>query len=130
MSVENIDDYRSNISDELLGEIKEQREALKLMIVDLELIKNKIDKLFPESLDKRFIRFFEEKVKTATGIFNSILDMRKEITKSLKDEIEIRRKLTGGIDEDFDNIDIHKLASKIEKLNKTKDKLKEKVKNI
>ena len=56
--------------------------------------------------------------------------MRKEITKSLKDEIEIRRKLTGGIDEDFDNIDIHKLASKIEKLNKTKDKLKEKVKNI
>jgi len=100
------------------------------MIVDLELIKNKIDKLFPESLDKRFIRFFEEKVKTATGIFNSILDMRKEITKSLKDEIEIRRKLTGGIDEDFDNIDIHKLASKIEKLNKTKDKLKEKVKNI
>ena len=130
MSVENIDDYRSNISDELLDEIKEQREALKLMIVDLELIKNKIDKLFPESLDKRFIRFFEEKVKTATGIFNSILDMRKEITKSLKDEIEIRRKLTGGIDEDFDNIDIHKLASKIEKLNKTKDKLKEKVKNI
>ncbi len=125
MSVENIDDYRSNISDELLGEIKEQREALKLMIVDLELIKNKIDKLFPESLDKRFIRFFEEKVKTATGIFNSILDIRKEVTKSLKDEIEIRRKIVKTEDDEFNDLDIQNLADRVEKLNKYKQKKKQ-----
>lgn len=120
------DIFQGDIIEELLSEVKEQRNALKLMILDLEVIKGKIDKLFPETLDKRFVRFFEEKVKSATGLFNSILDMRKEITKSLKDEIEIRRKLDGENDDGLGDLDIQKLASKVEKLNKVKDNLKEK----
>lgn len=102
----------------LLEEFKEHRDAIKLMIVDLEKIKGKIDSLFPESLDKRYMRFFEEKVKSTTELFKALLDMRKEISKNIKDEIEIRRKSDrddtddggiGGI------IDVRQLAKQIEK---------------
>jgi len=122
------DDFQGDIIEGLLEEIKQQRIELKGMIEDLEKIKKHIDDLFPESLDKRFIRFFEEKVKAATGLFNSILDMRKEITKSLKDEIEIRRKLKSNEDDGDDGIDIEKIASKVEKLNLVKNKLNQKLK--
>lgn len=109
----------------LLDEFQTQRDALKKMIVDLDLIKKNIDKLFPESLDKRYARFFEEKVKTATGMFNILLDIRKEITKNLKDEIEIRTKLDKKIEnEDFESMfNIRDLASKVESLNKKKNKI-------
>jgi len=109
------------IVEQLLSEFKDQRDSLKLMIKDLEVVKEKIDNLFPEgTLDKRYSRFFEEKVKTATGIFGALLDIRKEITKSLKDEIELRRKLTKEEKESAFNLesllDIGNLASKVEKL--------------
>lgn len=111
------------IVEQLLSEFKEQRDSLKLMIKDLEVVKEKIDNLFPEgTLDKRYSRFFEEKVKSATGIFSALLDIRKEITKSLKDEIELRRKLTKEEKESAFNLesllDIGNLASKVEKLQK------------
>lgn len=114
------------IVNELLLEFKEQRESLKLMIKDLELVKEKIDNLFPEgTLDKRYSRFFEEKVKSATGVFSALLDIRKEITKSLKDEIEIRRKVTKDDKESFLNLesilDIGNLASKVETLRRFND---------
>jgi len=120
----------------LLLEFKEQRDSLKLMILDLEKVKEKIDNLFPEgTLDKRYSRFFEEKVKSATGIFSALLDIRKEISRGLKDEIELRRKLVKE-EKDFgagleNLLDIGNLASKFEKLQKVNNKAKEKVdKNI
>jgi hypothetical protein len=113
-------DNNNSIIDNLLIEFKEQREALKVMILDLEKVKEKIDTLFPDSLDKRFSRFFEEKVKTASGIFSTLLEIRKEITRGLKDEIEIRRKLEKETEkENFDIeefLDIRKLAGKVEHL--------------
>ena len=120
----------------LLLEFKEQRDSLKLMILDLEKVKEKIDNLFPEgTLDKRYSRFFEEKVKSATGIFSALLDIRKEISRGLKDEIELRRKLVKE-EKDFgagleNLLDIGNLASKFEKLQKVNNKAKEKIdKNI
>jgi hypothetical protein len=108
---------------ELLEEYKKQRDALKEMISDIEQLKKRIDSLFPDTLNKRYVRFFEEKVKTATGMFNVLLDMRKELTKNLKEEIEIRSKLDNQIDaEDLDKIyNIRALAKKVEVLKKQKD---------
>lgn len=77
----------------LLKEHKEQRVALKEMISSLELIKEKVDKLFPERIEFRNTRAFEEKVKATTELFKAILDIRKEVSKSVKDEIEVRRKI-------------------------------------
>lgn len=121
-----------NLRDEkinsLMEEFVEHRLAIKDMIVDLEKIRVKIDKLIPDAIDARFMRFFEEKVKSVTALFNSLLDMRKEIGKSIKDEIEIRRKITNREDE-FDiseMIDVREMADTIEKFKDTTTKEKNK----
>ena len=109
---------------ELLNEFKIHRDAIMDMIGDLEKIKINIDRLLPENLDARYVRFFEEKVKSMTALFNALLDMRKEITKSLKDEIEIRRKVhyAEKARDISDVIDIRGLVNKVEDLQKKKRK--------
>jgi len=113
--------------DVLISEFKENRDALKVMIVDLEKLKEKIYLIFPDKVDTRYIRFFEEKVKAATSLFNSILDVRKEINRSLKEELELKRKLDENDDNGTESIDIRSLATKIELLNKNKLMNKENV---
>ena len=78
-----------DIYENLINEFIEQRNAIKIMILELEKIKEKIDSLFGNSLDKRYMRFFEEKIKSVTELFKTILDMRKEIIKNAKDEFEL-----------------------------------------
>jgi hypothetical protein len=102
----------------LVEEFKENREALKFLIKDLESLKSKIDSIFPENLDKRYMRFFEEKVKAATQLFSAILEIRKEISKGLKTEIEMRNKI--DLDDDsvgdlVSSADIRNLATRVEK---------------
>ena len=103
---------------DLLGEFKDHRDAIMEMIRDIEKLKAKIDTIIPEKLDARYVRFFEEKVKTATEFFKALLEMRKEIQKSLKDEIELRRKIDVK-DQSMDItdvIDIRKMADKVEQI--------------
>lgn len=112
----------------LLFEFDDHRAALKDMIKDLEDIRTKIDQLIPTNLDARYMRFFEEKVKSITALFNALLEMRKEIVKSVKDEVDIRRKI---VDEnDLINIeemvDVRQMVTKIEDFQKTAKKLQDK----
>lgn len=113
------------IIDELLREFKGHRDAIMQMIGDIEKLKGKIDTLLPDQLDARYVRYFEEKVKTATEFFKTLLEMRKEIQKSLKDEIDIRRKINVHEKalEIEDIINIRNLASKVEEFRKKKDEL-------
>jgi hypothetical protein len=109
----------------LLTEFDDHRIALKSMVADLEKLKGRIDTLIPETMDSRYIRLFEEKVKALTNFFTTILEMRKEIAKSVKDEIEIRRRLKKS-DDDLDlesMMDIRSFASKIQDFKEEKDKL-------
>ena len=118
--------------DSLLTQFEEQRNEIKKMIEELEVIKGKIDRLIPNDLDKRYFRFFEEKVKAVTGFFNILLEMRKEITKTLKDEIELRRKVKIH-DDDFDpaqDLDLRDLAKKVEAFNKEKGKTEQKIDKV
>jgi len=108
----------SEITEALLKEYQDQRIALKLMIDDLEKIKVKVDTILPERLDNRIARFFEEKIKTITALFQTVLDVRKEILKSVKDEVEIRTKVTLGDEIEESLEDIRGLAKKVEKLQK------------
>jgi len=130
--MDNEEEFRKSQHDEkidyLLKIFEENRSSIMEMIVDLEKLKNKLDTIFPETTDARHMRFFEEKVKAVSSFFNVLLDMRKEINKSLKDEIELRRKMDLQ-DEGKDIgeiIDIRKLAAKVEKFKNTQEKLKEK----
>lgn len=116
------------IISELLNEFKGHRDAVMEMVRDIEKLKEKIDTIIPEKLDARYVRFFEEKVKTATEFFKALLEMRKEIQKSLKDEIELRRKIDikdGNVDI-TDIIDIRKMAHKVEDFQRKKEKLRDK----
>lgn len=116
------------IINELLSEFKKHRDAIMDMIKDLEVFKEKVDNLIPQKLDQRYMRYFEDKIKSATELFKTLLEMRKEIQKSLKDEIDLRRKVkTGGdIEEEIEEIlDIRKLANKVEAFRKKKDEMVE-----
>jgi hypothetical protein len=115
--------------DELLQEFVEHRAAIKEMIEDLMKIKMKVDKVIPESLDARHLRFFEEKVKSVTALFNSLLEMRKEIARCVKEEIEIRRKLDRGEKEfDVDEMfDIREFAEKVEDFKTEARKIRDKI---
>jgi len=120
------------IIENLLNEYVEHRSSIKSMIADLEKLKDKVEVILPETLDKRFKFFFEEKIKTITQLFDSLLSMRKEISKSVKDEIELRRKITkeSGGDTNFEDLlDIRKIANKVEQLKNKTESFKKKVVN-
>jgi hypothetical protein len=104
--------------DSLLKEYEDQRVALKLMLDDLEKIKSKVDTILPDRLDNRFVRFFEEKIKTISALFQVVLDIRKEIIKSIRDEVEVRTKINYGDDIEESLEDIRGLAKRVEKLQK------------
>ena len=113
----------------LIEEFAIQRVELNNMIKDLEKIKAKIDTLFPENLDKRYIRFFEEKMKSLTSLFGTILDIRKEIMKSVKTEFDLRKHLTeisDNSDDPLNDFDIDQFDKAISKLKKDHDKQKAK----
>jgi hypothetical protein len=113
---------------ELLKEFKVQRDAVISMITEVEQLKSNVEGIFPEKLDARFKVYFDDKLKAATEFFKVLLDMRKEITKSLKDEIDIRRKISSkdkGINVE-DLLDIRKLSDKVEDFKKEKERLKKK----
>jgi len=117
-----------NKIDDLLLEFKQQRDAVTQMIVEIEQLKSNVNGIFPEKLDARFKMYFDDKLKAATEFFKVLLDMRREITKSLKDEIEIRRKIESkemAIDVE-DLLDIRKLSSKVEDFKLQKEKLQKK----
>ena len=126
--VEDHENIQEQKIDALLNIYDEHRAAIKEMIVDLEKIRERIDTLIPDTLDARYMRFFEEKVKSITALFNSLLDMRKEIAKSVKDEIDIRRRIKnaeGAIDIE-DMLDIRSMTTKIDDFKREKEKMQKK----
>ena len=102
----------------LLEDFRKNRESLKKMIDDIEKYKEKLETVFPEKFDNRYRKFFEEKIKTIISFFNALLDVRKEINKSLKDEVDMRRKLEKGEEDLEKEINIREIATKIEMMNK------------
>lgn len=119
----------NQIIQDLLEEFRDHRDAIKQMIVDLEELKANIDRLIPAKLDARYTRFFEEKVKSLTEFFKTLLEMRKEIQKSLKEEIDLRRKLNLDEmgEEDLEKvIDIRKLANKVQSFQDKRKEMREK----
>jgi hypothetical protein len=115
--------------EQLLAEYDDHRKAIREMIKDLEAIKEKVDRIIPDALEARYVRFFEEKIKTVTSLFNSLLDMRKEIARSIKEEIEIRRKVDKS-DSDYELEDIFNVrdfADKIDDFKQEQRKLRNKI---
>lgn len=135
--LDTIDDVVPVVDDDtmltsLVNEFAIQRNSLNEMIIDLEKIKRKIETLFPETMDKRYVRFFEEKMKAMTSLFGTILDIKKEIMKGIKTEIDLRKSISDKDDDgDFaDSLDIQSMANKLEKLQNDMEKQKKNRKNL
>jgi len=112
---------------DLLNEFKTQRDAIKEMIEEIEKMRCQVALLFPDTIDARTRKFLEDKIKAMVGFYNVLLDMRKEVSKSVKDELELRRRMTeDDFDpEDIDNLlDISEISKKVEKFQQQKDKIK------
>lgn len=110
----------------LLAEFKTQRDQIKDMVAEVDQMRKDVNQLFPESVDARTRKFLEDKVKAMVGFYNVLLDMRKEISKSIKDELEVRRRLdSDDFDpEDIDSLlDIRELSKKVEKFAVDKTKI-------
>jgi hypothetical protein len=82
-------------------------------------------------MDKRYVRFFEEKMKAMTSLFGTILDIKKEIMKGIKTEVDLRKALSSKENDDnIDDFDIREMAMKMDKLQNDMDKQKNKRKKL
>ena len=127
-----MEEHATVIIEGLLEEIKDYRKEIRVMIEELEKVRLRVDTLLPNSTQNtRVIKYFEEKVKSITELYKTILDMRKEIGKSLKDEIEIRRKIGGNDSYDIEDLlDVRSMAKKVEKFQDKLEDMKEEVKDV
>jgi len=118
--------------EKLLEEFTKTRDSIYEMITEVEEISKTVKSLFPtaDKFDHRYRMIFQERVKATTELFKTLLDMRKEITKSIKDEIELRRKVKSS---DSDNIEdllnISSIMDKIEGMQQSKERMNKVVKS-
>jgi len=121
------EETKGPVSEQLISEYVEQKNKLKEMVAELEKLKIGIEKIFPEKLDARYSRFLEEKIKAVTELFKGILEIRKEITKNIKDEFELRSRYLedkDSEDDKFGTADVRYIVKRIEQLNKDDEKEK------
>jgi len=120
------------VFDQLLSEYIDHRREIKLLIVDLEKLRVRVETILPESYDKRYRFIFEEKMKAITILFSTILEMRKEIAKSIKDEFELRKKLirSDALEDLEDLLDVRKIAKEVDKFRDKKDAIEQKFEEI
>jgi len=119
--------------DSLLKELKNNRENLHEMLVDVSGFRKSLDILLPEKMDFRNRHLMRERMNSVTEIVRGELAIRGQIDSSIKLEIDIRRKSTDDTVEDLPT-QIRMYAKAMEMLedrkNKTIEKLPEKLKII
>jgi len=109
------------IIDQLLQKYSSSRTELETDLEDISKLKKHMDTLFPQDLNFRNKFVLEEKIKSTTGFYSTILSIRQEINKSLSNEIDIRRKLKVKTDDTIGGINIRALANEIETVRKEDD---------
>lgn len=108
--------------DELLKKLESSRDTLEVYVSDLETLKGKVHSIFPTDLTNYRNKWvLDEKIKASTQFFDSLLRLRQEINRTIKDEVEIRRKLVNREGDGLEEEDVRALADAInESLKKTK----------
>ena len=105
----------------LLDEYSESRQKVKQYIVELEELKDGVKDIFPKEMSYRNKFLMEEKLKTMSHFFDSLLKMRQEVHKTLKEEIDMRRKFAGD-----DNVtseeDVRQIAMQMDEIRRQERK--------
>jgi len=111
---------KDTIIDELLEKYSKSRDELETDLADITKLKDHLQSLFPDDINFRNKYVMEEKIKSSTSFYSTILSIRQEINKSISNEIDIRRKLSIKSDDTTGGVDIRKLAEEVENINKEK----------
>ena len=106
--------------EELLSQLSESRTDLSDYMSDVDSIRKKVDGIFPTTQDFRNRFVLEEKIKAASSFYSTLLNIRQEYNKTIKEEIEIRRKLGNNDSEDIE-VDVRAVADQVEKMMKERE---------
>jgi hypothetical protein len=98
----------------LIIELEKNRVNIRQKLTDLEGINTQVQKVFPSTLDYRNKFLVDDKVKIVTGFYSTLLNYIQELNRSIKEEIEIRRKNITG-DEETKDQDIRNLVKQLKK---------------
>ena len=99
---------------ELLGKLSNSRDELSKYMDDVEKIRQKVDQIFPPGQDFRNKWVLEEKIKAISSFYTTLLNIRQEFNKTIKEEIEVRRKIEAGDDSGEATLDIRAIAKMLE----------------
>jgi 4-hydroxyphenylpyruvate dioxygenase-like putative hemolysin len=105
--------------DELLSKFEGSREELLKYLSSLDSIKTNVESIFPQNIDFRNKFVLEEKLKTLSSFYSTMLNVRQEYNRTLKDEIMLRQKSIVENDDEKD-IDYRIVAEEVEKIQKEK----------
>lgn len=109
--------------DVLLNELGDSRNKLTEMLTEIEGCKNAVLDT-AKSNDYRNKYAKEERIKTISAFYSLLLQTRQEYTRNIISEIELRRKLEKGSDNEVE-IDITKIAKQLESVRKTQKKIED-----
>lgn len=125
-----LNEHQTDIYDDLIKEFSDGRKKIYEMLEELDNISKNVKELFPDKFDSRYRMIFQERVKAVTELFKACLDMRKEISKNIKEEFELRKKIgpSDSIDGLEELLNISSMAEKIEDFQKTLIKTKKRAK--
>lgn len=111
-----------NRYNQLLDELAASRESLVKDIKDVQECKDAVIGVATNTTDYRSRFAKEDRIKTISGFYSTLLALRQEYNRNIISEIEIRRKLEKSDEGGEVTVDIAKIAKQIENAKKTKDK--------
>lgn len=106
--------------EQLLNELAKSRDQLTEMISDVDKCKSTILGVAANTTDYRNRYSKEDRLKTITSFYGTLLALRQEYNRNIISEIELRRKLEKGDDGEVE-LDIAKIAKQMEALSKKKE---------
>jgi len=109
--------------EELLDKYTSSRQELLEYIKDVDDLRKKIDQIFPKTIDYRTKFLLEEKIKAMSSFFSTLLNIRQEYNRTLKDEISLRQKITDDDNQDSRDINLRDVADQIDKMQKEKKEI-------
>lgn len=118
-----------NKYDNLLDELTKSRMELVSDIEDVKKCKDAVVGVATNTTDYRSRFAKEDRIKTISGFYSTLLALRQEYNRNIISEIELRRKLEKGDDGEI-QFDIAKIAKQIESSKKKAEKADKNIKEI
>lgn len=115
--------------DKLLDELTQSRLELVSDIEDVKKCKDAVVGVATNTTDYRSRFAKEDRIKTISGFYSTLLALRQEYNRNIISEIELRRKLEKGDDGEI-QFDIAKIAKQIEASKKKTEAADKNIKEI